>query len=105
MGRNPDTQDQAPNHLHMSLLGRRVLGNLRLSYTFWAPKESVLNDVTQFLSSQAFGFKENISIHLNYKVLYKNEVLVTENEISSSLFSIMKCSVSNFVHFEVLVYL
>ena len=22
------------------LLGRRVLGNLRLSYTFWAPKES-----------------------------------------------------------------
>ena len=24
----------------MSLLGRRVLGNLRLSYTFWAPKES-----------------------------------------------------------------
>ena len=28
------------NHLHMSLLGRRVLGNLRLSYTFWAPKES-----------------------------------------------------------------
>ena len=40
MGGNPDTQDQAPNHLHMSLLGRRVLGNLRLSYTFWAPKES-----------------------------------------------------------------
>ena len=27
-------------HLHMSLLGSRVLGNLRLSYTFWAPKES-----------------------------------------------------------------
>ena len=29
-----------PNHLHMSLLGKRVLGNLRLSYTFGAPKES-----------------------------------------------------------------
>ena len=39
MGRNPDTQDQAPT-AYMSLLGRRVLGNLRLSYTFWAPKES-----------------------------------------------------------------
>ena len=34
-GKQPLRQD-----LHMSLLGRRVLGNLRLSYTFWAPKES-----------------------------------------------------------------
>ena len=28
------------NHLHMSLLGRRVLGNLPLSYTFCTPMES-----------------------------------------------------------------
>lgn len=65
----------------------------------------VLYDVTLLLSSQAFGIKENISIHLKYKVHYKNEVLVTGNEISSSFFSIVKCSVSEFLHFESLVYL
>ena len=39
-GQEPRHAGSGPNHLHMSLLGRRVLGNLRLSYTFWAPKES-----------------------------------------------------------------
>ena len=36
----PRHAGSGPKHLHMSLLGRRVLGNLRLSYTFWAPKLS-----------------------------------------------------------------
>ena len=36
----PRHAGSGPNHLHMSLLGRSVLGNLRLSYNFWAPKES-----------------------------------------------------------------
>ena len=39
-GREPRHTGSGPNHLHMSLLGRRVLGNLRLSYTFWANTES-----------------------------------------------------------------
>ena len=39
-GQEPRHAGSGPKHLHMSLLGRRVLGNLRLSYTFWAPKES-----------------------------------------------------------------
>ena len=39
-GREPRHAGSGPNHLHMSLLGRRVLGNLRLSYTFWANTES-----------------------------------------------------------------
>ena len=71
----------------------------KLSFYWCLASGIVLSDVTQLLSSPAFGFKENISIHLKYKVLYKNEVLVTGNEISSSFFSIVKCS--NFVHFEV----
>ena len=37
-GREPRHAGSGLNHLHMSLLGRRVLGNLRLSYTFWAPR-------------------------------------------------------------------
>ena len=39
-GQEPRHAGSGPNHLHMFLLGRRVLGNLRLSYTFWTPKES-----------------------------------------------------------------
>ena len=39
-GREPRNAGSGPNHLHMSLLGRRVLGKLRLSYTLWAPTES-----------------------------------------------------------------
>ena len=39
-GREPRHAGSGPKHLHMSLLGRRVLGNLPLSYTFWAPTES-----------------------------------------------------------------
>ena len=37
-GREPRHAGSGPKHLHMSLLRRRVLGNL--SYTFWAPTES-----------------------------------------------------------------
>ena len=33
-GREPRHAGSGPNHLHMSLLGRRVLGKLRLSHTF-----------------------------------------------------------------------
>ena len=33
-GREARHAGSGPNHLHMSLLGRRVLGNLRLSHTF-----------------------------------------------------------------------
>lgn len=58
-------------------------------------------DVTHLVSSQAFGIKENISVRLKYKVLYKSEVLVTWNEISSSFFSMVKCSVS-FLNFYIL---
>ena len=32
--REPRHAGSGPKHLHMSLLGRRVLGNLRLSHTF-----------------------------------------------------------------------
>ena len=39
-GREPRLAGSGPNHLHMSLLGRRMLGNLDLSYSFWAPTES-----------------------------------------------------------------
>ena len=39
-GPEPRHAGSGPNHLHMSLLGRRVLGNLRLSYTVSAPTES-----------------------------------------------------------------
>ena len=39
-GREPRHAVSGPNNLHMSLQGRRVLGNLRLSYIFWAPTES-----------------------------------------------------------------
>ena len=39
-GRETRRAGSGPKHLHMSLLGRRVLGNLPLSYTFWAPTES-----------------------------------------------------------------
>ena len=39
-GQEPRHAGSGPNHLHMSLLGRRVLGNLRLSYTLWAPTET-----------------------------------------------------------------
>ena len=39
-GREHRHAGSAQKHLHMSLLGRRVLGNLPLSYTFWAPTES-----------------------------------------------------------------
>ena len=39
-GREPRHAGSGPNPLHMSLLGRRVLGNLRLSYTCWVPTES-----------------------------------------------------------------
>ena len=33
-GQEPRHAGSGPKHLHMSLLGRRVLGNLRLSHTF-----------------------------------------------------------------------
>ena len=39
-GREPRHAASGPNHRHMSVLGRRVLGNLRLSCTCWAPRES-----------------------------------------------------------------
>ena len=39
-GREPRHAGSGTNHLHMSLLGRRVLGKLRLSHTFKAPTES-----------------------------------------------------------------
>ena len=39
-GRVPRHAGSGPNHRHMSVLGRRVLGNLRLSCTCWAPTES-----------------------------------------------------------------
>ena len=39
-GREPRHAASGPNHWHMSVLGRRVLGNLRLSCTCWAPRES-----------------------------------------------------------------
>ena len=39
-GREHRHAGSAQKHLHISLLGRRVLGNLRLSYNFWAPTES-----------------------------------------------------------------
>ena len=39
-GREPRHGGSGPNHLHMSLLGRRVLGNLRLSHTLRAPTET-----------------------------------------------------------------
>ena len=39
-GREPRHAGSGPNHRHMSVLGRRVLGNLRLSCTCWAPRES-----------------------------------------------------------------
>ena len=39
-GREPRHAGSGPNHRHMSVLGRRVLGNLRLSCTCWAPTES-----------------------------------------------------------------
>ena len=39
-GWEPRQAGSDPNHLQMSLLERRVLGNLRLSSTCWAPTES-----------------------------------------------------------------
>ena len=39
-GREPRHAGSAQKHLHMSLLGRRVLGKLRLSYTVSAPTDS-----------------------------------------------------------------
>ena len=39
-GQEPRQVGSGPNHLQMSLLERRVLGNLRLSCTCWAPTES-----------------------------------------------------------------
>ena len=39
-GREARHSGVAPNLLHMSLLGRRVVGNLRLSGTFWAPTDT-----------------------------------------------------------------
>ena len=44
-GQEPRQAVSGPNLLHMSLLGRRVLGKLPLSYTFWAPTESASGSV------------------------------------------------------------